>query len=39
MGQDGEGLGGISLGTGVRRSCSVLQSFCQVAKIQAYSFE
>lgn len=39
MGQDGEGPGGILLGTGVRRYCSVIQSFCQVAKIQAYSSE
>lgn len=27
------------LGTGVRRSCSVLKSFCQVAKVQTYSSE
>lgn len=40
MGQDGEGeQEGFLLGTGVRRACSVLQSFCQVAKVQAYSSE
>lgn len=32
----GGGGGGGVLGTGVRRSCFVLQS-CQVAKVQAYS--